>query len=245
MRRWVITIAISVVACGGSKGQRLETNFVVTGAGVRPLQRDVVRMSAKDQGTLFGGYQASFQIQLTGPATKWFTWRADMGYVFEHHRFELPCMCVMPSDRVVVIENLLTINGATLSVGGELRTPSEHYWFTSLQIGIEAMILARRNAEYAIRFVGQRPDTTETLVSDERYMPGSGWGPFVPQFQLSVGRQFWKWHPVRLELSMLQDLSGLTYGIENLKGKSELVQFRRTVIGVRLGVRLGRGAAAK
>lgn len=239
MRHWAIAFAISTLACQVSKGQGLEINFVLSGAGVRPLQLDVVRMSAKDKGAFFGGYQAGAELQMIRTVTKSYTLRADVGYTYEHHSFELPCMCMTPSDRVIVIENALRINGATLSVGGELRTQSENYWFTSVQVGIEAIILARRDVEYVTRFAWQRPDTTEALVSDERYALSSGWGPFIPQFHLSVGRQFWKWHPARLELFILHDLSAITYGFENLQGKFQQVQFRRTSVGMRLGIFIG------
>lgn len=238
MRSYLIAFALSASACPHAYGQKLETSFAFDFVGVRSLQPNVVRMSARDQGTGFGGKEAGVQFQLARPITKWLAWRADAGYMFGRHRFELPCKCITPGDRTIVIENDLTIHSARAIAGVELRTPREQYWFTGFRVGLEAVIAARRDAEYSMRFSGHRPDTALVLVTDERYALRSGLGLFMPQLELSVGRQFWKWRPSRIELVIRQDLNSHAYGLMNMQGVSQNVQLRRTSIGVRVSVLL-------
>ena len=242
MRVYLLTFSVAALACLGVRSQGLETTLSLGAAGIQPLQPDVVRMSKDDQGALFGGIEGSAQFQISRPIKEWLAWRVDIGYAYGQHRFELPCKCPMPFDRVTVIENALRTNGVTLSVGGELRTPRDEYWYMSLRFGLEAVAFAHRDAEYSIRFAWQRPDSSVTIVAGERYPLRTELGAFMPQLDLSLGRQFWKWYPVRVELIFKQDLKSFSYTIVNLRGISQQVQLQRTYIGVRVGVSLGRGA---
>lgn len=239
MKGCLIALAMATLTCPRISGQGLEVIFSGTAAGIRPLQPDVVKMTADDPGAPFDGIEGGAQFQLSHPVTKWLAWRTDVGYTYGHHRFELPCKCVMPFDRTTVIQNDLRIHGVVGRAGVEFRTPQSQYWFMNLELGFEAVAHARRDAEYVMRFAWQRPDSTVALVTDEPYALRSGLGAFVPQLEMSVGRQFGEWHPVRLELFMRQDLGDRAYGLLNLQGISQEVRLRRTSIGVRFGVRLG------
>lgn len=238
MRSCLLALAMSAWACPQVRGQALEPSFAVDVAAVRSLQPNVVRMSARDQGKGFGGMDGGVKFQLALPITTWLAWRADAGYMYGRHRFELPCKCITPGDRTIVITNDLIVHGATASAGVELRTPREQYWFTGFRLGMEAVVAARRDAAYSMRYTWQRPDSSMALVTDEPYALRSGLGAFMPQMELSVGRQFWKRHPARLELLMRQDLDDRAYGLVNLHGIQQEVRWRRTSWGVRLSVRL-------
>lgn len=237
IRHWTTLLAALVL--GLAHAQVWQPRLAVEAAGVRPLHADVVSASAKDHGARFGGYEIGGGLELSRPLNEWASLFADIGYRYGQHGFELPCNCAHPHDRVIVIENDLRLHGGTVSLGFEARTRNEQYGFLSVRIGGEAILHAERDIQASVHYLGNRPDTSVVLETDEDHEVRSGLGVFIPQIEVGIGVQLWRWQPLRVEFVLRNDLNEQAYGLVSSQGTYREVQLRRTSFALRLAFPLG------
>lgn len=230
---------VAVMLSTAVTAQSLELKLVPEFGGTRPLRPEVVQMSARDKGPLFGGMQGGLVVEGSYEFTPQLAFIGHLGYSTGRARFEMPCGCAHTQDRVVLLKNELEYGSAEAIGALRFRTRSEKFWYARVGFGAGTITDSKREVSYFTHFIGQRPDSTSSFISEDYPMSTRRNSKMMPLMDLGIGRRFGDHHVVDVELFVRNDLDDWVYSVTNHQHTTQQVDLRRHMIGVRCGILLG------